>query len=204
MGRDKALLELNGESLLAKTCRTALTVSDSMFIVARSQKQFQEAIASLTISPESTRTISQSPQLVIDQKFDGALVGFWQGMEAIANSLTYQPDWILLLACDLPNLQDEILQTWVSQLRDLPSRAIAYLPRSVDQHSQKQWEPLCGFYRWQCRDSLKEFIKNGGRSFQKWLANQEVMEIENAPRSMLVNCNTPEEFAAIAKRSNPN
>ena len=183
MGRDKALLEINGEALLLRTCRTALGVADSVYIVARSQEQYQEAIAKKL--PHS--------YLVLDQQFDGALVGFWQGIQAIASPA----DWFLLFACDLPNLQGDILQIWASQLADLPETAIAYLPRYVDENSQKQWEPLCGFYRWQCQDSLREFINNGGRSFQRWLSNQEVVEIANVPLAMLFNCNTPEDFRFI-------
>lgn len=183
MGRDKALLEINGETLLSQTSRIALQIADSIYIVARNQEQYQ----SLTTDSQD------SIHLVLDQKFDGALVGFWQGLKAIAEF----PDWILLLACDLPNLQSEILQTWASQLADLPETAIAYLPRHLEVNSDeviKQWEPLCGFYRSQCRDSLTEFIEKGGRSFQKWLATQEIVEIPNVPSSMLFNCNTPDDF----------
>ncbi|WP_271251946.1 molybdenum cofactor guanylyltransferase [Pseudanabaena sp. Chao 1811] len=182
MGRDKALLEINGETLLSQTSRIALQTADSVYIVARSQEQYQ----SLKIDSQA------SIHLVLDQKFDGALVGFWQGIQAIAKPT----DWILLLACDLPNLQSEVLQTWARQLADLPKTAIAYLPTHAanPDESRKQWEPLCGFYRWQCCDSLVEFIEKGGRSFQKWLDTQEVMAIPNAPLSMLFNCNTPDDF----------
>jgi molybdenum cofactor guanylyltransferase len=183
MGRDKALLEINGEALLLRTCRTALEVADLVYIVARSQGQYQEAIA---------QNLPHS-YLVLDRQFDGALVGFWQGIQAIS----IPADWFLLLACDLPNLQGNILQIWANQLADLPETAIAYLPRYVDGSSQKQWEPLCGFYRWQCQDSLREFINKGGRSFQKWLSNQEVVEIANAPLAMMFNCNTPDDFRSI-------
>ena len=185
MGRDKALLEVNGETLLFKTCQTALQVADSVYIVARSQEQYQNAIA------------HDLPQfsVVLDQQFDGALVGFWQGINAITSPV----DWILLLACDLPNLQADILQSWASQLTNLPESAIAYLPHYVDGNSQKQWEPLCGFYRWRCQDSLKLFIANGGRSFQKWLGSQEVIAIANVSLSMIFNCNTPNDFSSLKR-----
>jgi molybdopterin-guanine dinucleotide biosynthesis protein A len=168
-------------------------VADSVYVVARSQEQYQSAIAqNLDLTQIS---------VVLDQQFDGALVGFWQGIQAIATASNHLPDWILLLACDLPNIQGDILQAWASQLANLseniPDRAIAYLPRYLDEHSQKQWEPLCGFYRWQCQDSLAEFIAKGGRSFQKWLGNQEVVEITNVPNSMLFNCNTPQDFHSL-------
>ena len=183
MGKDKALLEINGETLLFKTCRTALQVADDVYVVTRSQEQYHKAI-----SPDLSQL-----SMVLDQQLDGALVGFWQGLQAISSPV----DWILLLACDLPNLQGDLLQIWAGQLENLPETAIAYLPRYIDEHSRKQWEPLCGFYHWSCQDSLREFISNGGRSFQKWLTNQEVAEIVNVPFEMLFNCNTPEDFHSI-------
>lgn len=189
MGRDKALLEINGETLLSQTSRIALAIADSLYIVARSQEQL----------PNLGDDARDKIHFMLDRKFDGALVGFGQGLNAIADPV----DWILLLACDLPNLQGDILKIWASQLIDLPEQAIAYLPSYQQNTSQsnsqlkKYWEPLCGFYRWQCRDSLSEFMAQGGRSFQKWLDSQEVVEIPNVPTSMLFNCNTPEDFHTI-------
>ncbi|MFN7859986.1 MAG: molybdenum cofactor guanylyltransferase [Pseudanabaena sp.] len=184
MGSDKALLEIKGETLLSRTSHIALLVADSVYIVARSQQQYQHL----------TTNHLKSIHLVVDKKLDGALMGFWQGIQAIANS---PPDWLLLLACDLPNIQSDILQTWASQLDNLPQTVIAYLPHHVESDSNqspKQWEPLCGFYRWQCQASLAEVIEKGERSFQKWLDTQEVVEIPYVPLDMLFNCNTPYDF----------
>ena len=106
----------------------------------------------------------------------------------------------MLFRSDLPNLQSDILQIWATHLADLPESAIAYLPRHISHPSddlRKQWEPLCGFYRWSCRDSLMEFINQGGRSFQKLLENLEVVEIENVSELMFFNCNTPEDFDSV-------
>ena len=187
MGSDKALLEINGETLLFKTCRTALEVADAIYVVVRSQSQYEMAIANFMANHF----------MVLDQQFDGALVGFWQGLQAISEP----SDWILLLACDLPNLQSDLLQIWATHLADLPESAIAYLPRHINETPSddliKQWEPLCGFYRYSCRDSLMEFINQGERSFQKWLENLEVVEIENVSESMLFNCNTPKDFDSV-------
>ncbi|MBD2189800.1 molybdenum cofactor guanylyltransferase [Pseudanabaena mucicola] len=186
MGKDKALLTIDGETLLSRTCRIGLAISDQVIVVAKSQEQYDLAIAKNLENP-------QNIQLLIDQQFAGALIGFWQGLQAISNP----PDWILLMACDLPNLQADILQSWAKNLAELPKTAIAVLPRYQDESAQKQWEPLCGFYRWQCRNSLTQFMESGGRSFQKWLSNQEVVEIGNVPLAMLNNCNTPSDFQAI-------
>ena len=70
MGRDKALLKIEGETLLFKICRTALQVADAVYVVAKSEEQYQEAIADAL----------DHTFVVIDQEFDGALIGFWQGI----------------------------------------------------------------------------------------------------------------------------
>ncbi len=193
MGRDKALLELGCETMLARTCHAALQVASAIYVVVHSPEQYQDAWQN-----------SQSPQkaltMVVDRYLDGALVGFWQGLEAIAEPC----EWVLLLACDLPNLRGDILETWAQDLESLPAEAIAYLPSHSSQDARKLWEPLCGFYRWQCRELLADFVKSGGRSFQKWLSDQQydsqVIEIPNIPSAMLLNCNTPEDFIAVSSQ----
>ena len=191
MGRDKALLELEGETLLARTSNAALQVASNVYVVVRSPEQYHDAF-NLQNSSKIT--------MVLDRYLDGALVGFWQGLEAIADPC----EWVLLLACDLPNLRGDVLEAWALDLENLPSQAIAYLPRHDSQDSRKSWEPLCGFYRLQCRDLLNDFIKSGGRSFQKWLSDRQersqVIEIPNIPSAMLLNCNTPEDFIAVSSQ----
>ncbi|NUN65317.1 molybdenum cofactor guanylyltransferase [Pseudanabaena biceps] len=206
MGSDKTLLELKGETLLWRTCRNAAIVSEYVYVVLHSEAQYQQAIAK--ISKQKFGDYLNRISVVVDVVRDGALMGFCQGIQAIAVDLDRDlPDWILLLACDLPNLQSDILQSWINQLVYLPESAIAYLPvhdrdlsrssNNVDIHKQKQWEPLCGFYRWKCCGSLMEFMTNGGRSFQHWLSTQHVVEIPNVASDMLFNCNTPHDFLNI-------
>lgn len=194
MGSDKALLTIDGETMLSRVCYVAAPIAESVYVVARSCEQYQRAIAS-----------SENISMVLDQQLAGALVGFLQGLEAIAQEPN-PPDWILLLACDLPNLDSDILKTWAAQLANLPEEAIAYLPKHIDQELQtnhlksKQWEPLCGFYRWECQKSLRGFVENGGRSFQQWLKTQQVMEIPKVDANILFNCNNPDDLRSIRQR----
>lgn len=177
MGQDKALISIDGEPMLRRVCLAAAQVAEQGYVVVRETEPYQQAIAA-------------NFTFVIDDRLDGALVGFSLGIQAIASPV----DWLLLLACDLPNLQGEVLQTWARDLAALPMEAIAYLPRSAD---GKSWEPLCGFYRWQAQTSLQQFIEQGGRSFQKWLSNHQAIEIANVAPSMLLNCNSPEDIAIV-------
>ncbi len=175
MGQDKALILIDGEPMLRRVCLAVAQVTDQGYVVVREAEPYQQAIAA-------------NFTFVIDNKLDGALIGFSLGIQAIASPV----DWILLVACDLPNLQGDVLQAWAHDLAALPMEAIAYLPRSTD---GKNWEPLCGFYRWQAQISLNQFIEQGGRSFQKWLSNHQAIEIVSVPPRMLLNCNKPEDMS---------
>lgn len=126
------------------------------------------------------------PELQLDR---GSLMGFRQGLAEVS------AEWVLLLACDLPNLATPVLQTWLDGLDAVPAQSIAYLPRNLE----KGWEPLCGCYRRSCRDSLLDYTQNGGKSFQGWLANHPVTELPIADRYYLTNCNTPADLAKVAE-----
>lgn len=117
----------------------------------------------------------------------GPLLGFAQGLAEVDS------DWALLLACDLARLQIEVLQAWTAQIERVADDAIALLPR----HS-KGWEPLCGFYRRSSLASLTQYIDQGGRSFQQWLALQKVEALPMPNTQMLFNCNTPADYATLA------
>ncbi len=119
----------------------------------------------------------------------GPLMGFVSGLTEVRSS------WVLLLACDLPNLSTPLLQAWIDRLDSIPAQRMAYLPKQPD----KGWESLCGFYRRSCLDSLSAYIAAGGRSFQGWLAASPVTELPIADRTCLVNCNTPADLAAVVE-----
>ncbi|MEO1299934.1 MAG: molybdenum cofactor guanylyltransferase, partial [Cyanobacteria bacterium J06636_16] len=101
-------------------------------------------------------------------------------------------------ACDLPALRSEVLQQWQQSLPDVPPNAIAYLPRTT-----KGWEPLCGFYRYTSLPSLQTHVAAGRRSFQKWLNQQTVQAIPDVSPVMLINCNTPEDWAQYCDCQSP-
>jgi molybdopterin-guanine dinucleotide biosynthesis protein A len=98
----------------------------------------------------------------------------------------------LLLACDLAQLQVEVLQSWAMKLENIPPEAIALLSRQA-----KGWEPLCGFYRRQCLPMLTQFINEGGRSFQHWLSQSPVQELQVRDPQIFFNCNTPTDLERI-------
>jgi molybdopterin-guanine dinucleotide biosynthesis protein A len=113
-------------------------------------------------------------------------VGFAQGLAQV------KTDWVLLLACDLAQLQVEVLQSWAMKLENVPQGAIALLSRQP-----KGWEPLCGFYRRHCLPMLTQFIDEGGRSFQRWLSQHPVQELPVSDTEIFFNCNTPSDLKLV-------
>jgi molybdenum cofactor guanylyltransferase len=187
MGQDKALMLINGIPLLQRVCDVALCCSDRVYIVTGRSQDYQHL-------PLATQC-----QFLSESEPQGPVIGFYAGWSQLDAEVLANCDWMLLLACDLPNLQASGLQRWAKQLPQLSETVMAYLPKysASDSLSSKQWEPLCGFYRRACLTNLTEFIADGGRSFQRWLDRIEVAEIPNVQPDMLFNCNTPQDFSEL-------
>ena len=173
MGRDKALLELDGIPWLTRTCNLALTVSN---------------VGDVVSSRDYLRVIPEGCDRIDDRVLNGPLYAFAEALNQIGDKL--QTNWILLLSCDLPYLDSETINQWILQLDQVPDNAIAYLAKNQAGFS----EVLCGFYRIECKSSLIEHINQGGRSFQQWLRSQSVEELVWDDRRVFFNCNTPEDW----------
>lgn len=174
MGTDKALVQWQGVPLLQRVVSVALQCSDQMAI--------------LTPWPDRYRSVLPAGDrytwLAEAQPHGGPLVALTDGLDQLASP------WVLLLACDLPQLCPLTLNQWRGLLPGLPSSTLALVP-----HQPQGWEPLCGFYRRSVQASLQAFQAEGGRSFQAWLDQVSVQPIEFTSPSplatMLWNCNDP-------------
>lgn len=178
MGQDKALILFQGVPMLRRVCEVALHCTREVYVVTPWPDRYQD------ILPKSCRFIQEVP--LLGEETPGPLVGFAQGLTQI------NTDWVLLLACDLPQLQVKVLQDWATNLEQSANDTIALLARHP-----KGWEPLCGFYRRQCLPMLTHFIEEGGRSFQHWLAQNPVEELPISDPQLLFNCNTPADLECL-------
>lgn len=176
MGEDKALIKFEGKPLLTKICCVALECASQVYIITSKAEKYQE------ILPSGCLVIRENPQ----PSPQGPLIAFSQALRFI------ETPWVLLLACDLPKLTATPVQQWSQQLVDCPEEAIAFLPKNT-----AGWEPLCGFYRRCCLESLTSYIESGGKSFQGWLSTHLVQEIPLDNFDILFNCNTKEDLAQI-------
>jgi molybdopterin-guanine dinucleotide biosynthesis protein A len=178
MGQDKALLELDGCTLLSHVCLVARECTAQTYVISPWIKKYQNFL------PHNCQPVKE--QLVLNAPSNTPLIGFAQALELV------KTEWVLLLACDLPHLSSSQVKQWLSALTTVLPTEIACLPRS-----DKGWEPICGFYRRACLSSLKQYLSEGGRSFQSWLAQHEVRELVLSDRSCLFNCNTPQDWVLI-------
>ena len=177
MGRDKAMIEIDRVPMIRRIYDSVAGCEnlDRVYVVTPWQEKYR------SILPNDCNFIHEQ------QPHQGPFVAFAQALAEINST------WVLLLACDLPNLSTPVLQSWINQLPSIDSQSIAYLPR----HSSKGWEPLCGFYRQICQESAIEYIDNGGQSFQGWLNTQRVVELTVTDSSCLSNCNTPNDLDTL-------
>lgn len=180
MGHDKALISLEGRPLLQRICEVALACTPSVNIVTPWPSRYQTVVPPGVAFVQEQFLPQEAPQS------HGPLVGLAQGLAQV------EADWILALACDLPNLKADVLQTWKHQLDSLPPTTLAYLPQI-----NGRWEPLCGFYRHSCLPLLEAFIHTGGRSFQRWLDQQPVTVIADVDPALLLNLNTPADLDSL-------
>lgn len=182
MGRDKALLQLNGKPLLTHVCAIALESAAQTYVITPWSVKYQDFI------PPGCQLLPE--QLVSDAPSNTPLIGFFQGLQSV------QTEWVLLLACDLPFLSASQVKQWSLALATVLPTEIALLPRTGS-----RWEPLSGFYRRSCLDSLTIYLRDGGKSFQGWLNQNCVKELLLSDRRCLFNCNTPEDWQLLQSKS---
>ena len=181
MGRDKALIPIQGVPLLQLVCQIAASCADTVYVVTPWQERYQHL---LSPTVQFIREVPLSGETSGESLPQGPLIGFAQALAYV------QTDWVLLLACDLPKLRVEVLQEWAVALDGVEDEGII----AALVHHTKGWEPLCGFYRRRCLPSLMQYINQGGRSFQDWLKQHPVQPLPLPDPEMLFNCNTQDDL----------
>lgn len=179
MGQDKALLPLiDGQTLLERTVDVARSLTPTVCIVTPWPDRYQPVVTS-------------EVQWIEDRQASGPLAGFSQAWPHI------QADWCLLLACDLPNLEAQVLQqwwVWVAAQKKTAEPLSASLVKG-----SKGWEPLCGYYHRRCVPSLNQHLASGNLAFQFWLSTLEIAAYSAVPKAILFNCNTPSDWRQIRR-----
>jgi len=169
MGRDKALLERNGQSQLAYIVGLLNGCVDKVYVSTRADQ-------------ENDEVRGQYEQIV--DRFDnlGPVAGILSAL------LEYpQVDW-LVVACDLPNINEQTLQHLLSH-RDVNNPFTAY----TSSHDGLP-EPLCALYPSGCTDIIQRFVDEGINCPRKILMRSETLLLQQPDPRSLDNVNTPDDL----------
>lgn len=176
MGRDKALLELDGRPLIEWVIEDIAQVCSEVLVVAG----------------EADRYPGLRVPVVVD-RFPGVgvLGGLHAGLEAASYGL------ILAVGCDMPFLNSELLRAFVGWAEGVD---VAILRRG------EYVEPLHGAYRRTCIPAIEDVIRRGERRIVSFFPQVEVRYVtpEEAKRfdpqlRSFRNINTPEEWATVRR-----
>jgi molybdenum cofactor guanylyltransferase len=178
MGRDKALLELNGAPLIVRVARLVESVAGMPVIVGAPER----------FSGLGLEVIAD------DWEAAGPLGGIATALRAS------RAPWNLIVACDLPYLTKAWLDFLV--MRGLTSEADALLPVN-----ERGAEPLCAMYRKRCEPAIRTALDRGTRKVTDGLAALRVEDIEplewkafDSEGLLFKNMNTPADYEEAKAR----
>ncbi|HKO03620.1 MAG TPA: molybdenum cofactor guanylyltransferase [Candidatus Acidoferrales bacterium] len=172
MGKEKALLEINGTPLVVRAARLLEPLCSGVTIVGPQELYQHFGFAALA---------DERPNL-------GPLGGI---LTALGHT---EAPWILITACDLPYLTAD----W---LRYLIGRAASSQARVVLPESDSGPEPLCAVYHRDAAAAIRSEIARGERKVTRALGSLPIERLLPAeirpfdPRGLLFhNLNTPEDY----------
>lgn len=180
MGADKAFVEFEGRTLLARALELARSVTDNVRIVGNAEK-FAE------FAP------------VVEDVFRGCgpLGGIHAALRASAAALN------LMLAVDMPFVPRELLEYLIARAR--ASNVLAFVPRAAG-----GWQPLCAVYSREFADGAEKALLDGHYKIDSLfdtVTMRAIEETELAEAGFAVrvfgNLNTLEELKAAAAEALP-
>ena len=173
MGQDKASLQLrDGLTQLDRAKKLLSPVSDGVWI----------SVA------EPQGLTNELPDQIRDA---GPLSGLHAALKKRPTS-----NWIVL-ACDLPLIESEVLENLKVQAD--PQRATAYRSR-LDGRA----EPLCAIYPASCYEPLKAWLAEDKRCARKFIEslNPKLLNLPEVHKHALDNFNTPEDLVELESHLN--
>jgi len=167
MGHDKAFVQVNGRPM-------ALRVADGMGEFCRS--------VALVGDPNTYLPLGLP---VVADSFAGE--GPLAGIEAALGFSDV--DWNLIVACDMPGLNKELIDQLVAAVHEDDGDCV------LPQYEDGKVEPLCALYHRRCHPAILEALKEGVRKVTDALQKLPAVRYVRVPlRSPLPNVNTPEDL----------
>ena len=180
MGRNKALMHLGDETLIARTLKRIQTVTDETIVISNSANLYTEL------------GVQVYEDLVPNS---GALGGVYTGLNYAANNA------VLCIACDMPLLQLKLMRYLVSVLGEYD--AVVPYTRGVKESNPKL-QTLCAVYSRSCVQTVRQMIDEGELRLHALCDRVTVRMVppgewrEFDPEGLsFVNINTREDFEKV-------
>ena len=170
-GRDKALVEIGGQTLLARAVKLLETCCSEIIVVGR-----RKVVCS---SNMPLRAVEDSiPDI-------GPLGGILTGLTESETDLN------VVLAVDMPFATPELLD----QLIDSLGEADAAVPEA-----EGRLQPLCAVYRKRCRSTLEALLEEGKRAVYGFLDRLSISSVKLQSSDALDDVDTQEHLKEAGKR----
>jgi molybdopterin-guanine dinucleotide biosynthesis protein A len=157
MGRDKASIVLDGETLAERSARVLLEVCERVTVLGPAP------ILGLPFLPD--REAHGGPLMALAE---------------------FEPsgDYVVILACDMPNVNAETLRFLVHNL----GGADACVPLA-----EGRLQPTCAVYRADALATIRSLCADGSRSLMAWLDTLRVVDVPVDP-TIVRNVNFPSDL----------
>lgn len=171
MGRDKALVEVDGTPMARRVADALASVGCAPVIAAGGDPAELEPLG-LRVVPDAD-PVGQGPAV---------------GVQAALDHLADRADAVLVAPCDVPGLSATVLGPLVEAFRANPSG-----PRpDVVAARTSRLEPAIAVWSTRCRGHVAAEIRAGTRALHRLLVGLEVVEVPVA--GPLVNVNAPDDL----------
>ncbi len=175
-GRDKSLLVLDGQPLLAQIVDRLATLSDDLIVV--------------TNRPERYHALSLPVRLLPDERpGEGSLMGIYSGLKAARHSHA------LVVACDMPFLNLALLRYMIG----LAEGYDVVIPRV-----EGLLEPLHAIYGKACLPAMGRLLEQGQRQIIAFFhevrvcyVEEEVVDRFDPQHLSLININTRQDWERV-------
>jgi len=177
MGRDKALLELDGEPLVRRAARVLGSVVPRVLLASGCEPRY--------------------PELGLECVLDGeAGVGPLAGLAAVLARLADSPaSYACVLACDMPSVDGDVFRGLLERARESGAELVLT-------EGEKGQEPLCSVVHRAALPAVRAALAGGARRMDSFHERVRVVRVraEAFGRGGVHNLNTREDYLAAGGR----
>lgn len=186
MGKNKAFLEIGGETFLARAIKTLAEICESpVRIVLKTQQSHM------------TESFPENAELIYDEtNFDSPLDGLHK---ALLDAFTRKTKYAVVLAVDLPFVTSEVIAK-LCEATEVSNKFLAVVPRQSDERPQ----PLCAVYNAKyCFYALQRFLNespNGSiKDFLETISTRYIKQEKiTADPQVFFNVNSPADYENLS------